>query len=275
MLEDYRQTTLPRLLLPLTVAVVLLAVGCGRKPEAAPGSRENAEAKAMLQGIWTDEITESVVFKVEGDSVYYPDSTSRPARFVIMGDTLVMGVAETRYPIVKQTEHLFVFKNPAGDMVRLVKSGNAGDTIAFVHHTPAPMTVSPQKLKTDTVVVYGGERYHCYIAVNPTTYKVVKASYNNDGVKVENVYYDNIIHVSVYRGAEQLYSRDFNKQMYSRLVPEAFLRGAVLGRMEFGKVDARGFHFNTTVCIPDGDSCYLLDTQITFDGEMTMELIEY
>ena len=274
MLDNKKQMAVVFMLLS-AVAASLLTVGCGRKSEAAADRMENVEAKAMLQGIWADEISESIVFKIEGDTIFYPDRTSRPARFVIIGDTLVMGEARVKYPIVKHTAHLFSFKNPNGDVVRLVKSSAPNDTIAFVHDSPEPMTVSPQKLKTDTVVVYGGERYHCYIAVNPTTYKVVRTSYNNDGVKVENVYYDNIIHVSVYHGTRQLYSRDFTKQMYSRLVPGRFLRRAVLGHMEFGKVDARGFHFNSTICIPDGDSCYLLDTQITFDGEMSMELIEY
>lgn len=258
----------------LLVVVSLFVTGCGRKSADNVVIKEDAEAKAMLQGIWLDEISESVAFKVKGDTIFYSDSTSQPACFKIVGDTLVMGITSTKYPIIKQTAHLFSFKNPNGDIVRLVKSSDMSDTLAFSHDTPEPMTVS-QKLKTDTVVNYDGERYHCYIAVNPTTYKVVKASYNNDGVKVDNVYYDNIIHISVYQGAVQLYSRDFNKQMYSRLVPESFLRQAVLSRMEFGKVDAKGFHFYSTICIPNGDSCYLLDTQISFDGDMSMELIEY
>lgn len=250
--------------------------GCGHKSAVGPADGEDSEAKAMLQGIWLDEISENVVFKAEGDTIFYPDSTSLPAVFRIVDDTLVMGDAPTKYQIVKQTESLFFFKNADGDLVKLVKSCNDCDTVAFVCETPKPLTVvADHKLKTDTVVMYGGERYHCYIAVNPTTYKVTKSSYTGEGVKVDNVYYDNIIHVSVYKGATQLYSRDFNKQMFSRFVPDSFLGMAVLGNMEFGKVDAKGFHFNSTICIPDGDSCYLLDTRISFDGEMTMELLEY
>jgi hypothetical protein len=59
--------------------------------------------------------------------------------------------------------------------------------------------------KTDSVVFYGGERYHWYIAINPTRYRVMKTTYTDDGMGVENVYYDNIIHVSLYKGAQKLY----------------------------------------------------------------------
>ena len=51
------------------VAASLLTVGCGRKSEAAADRMENVEAKAMLQGIWADEISESIVFKIEGDTI--------------------------------------------------------------------------------------------------------------------------------------------------------------------------------------------------------------
>lgn len=257
----------------LAVLVVLLS-GCHRKPEAVVSVAESKEAKAMLQGIWVDNITEDVVFKVKGDTVFYPDTTSLPAYFKIVADTLIMGTAPDKYPIIKQAAHLFWFKNTNGDIVKLSKSDDPNDALAFVHKKAEVLTVT-EKLKKDTVVMYNGERYHCYIAINPTTYKVIKTTYTDDGVKVDNVYYDNIIHISIYKGADQLYSRDFNKSMYADLVPEHFLKQAVLSNMEYNKVDSRGFHFNAIVCIPDGDSCYMLDTKIAFGGDMSMELIEY
>lgn len=260
------------------VAAILVTIffiaGCQRKAEPVVNLAENKEAKAMLQGIWIDDIAEDVVFKAKGDTIYYPDSTSMPAYFKIIGDTLIMGDGSAKYFIQKQSAHLFWFKNPNGDLIKLVKSDDPNNALAFEQKKPDILTVT-EKLKTDTVVMYKGERYHCYIAINPTTYKVVKTTYTDDGVKVDNVYYDNIIHISIYHGANQLYSRDFNKKMYSNLVPGNFLKQAVLSNMEYSKVDEKGFHFNAIVCIPDGSSCYMLDTNITMDGDLSMELKEY
>lgn len=255
--------------------VCVLMVSCrqgAKSPDATPV--EDKEAKGLLQGIWVDEESESVAFKVEGDSVFYPDDTSMPTSFKIVGDTLIMGIPPSRYPIQKQTSNSFWFTNQAGDVIRLAKSTDPNAALAFVHEKLKVISLT-EVLKKDTVVMYGGERYHCYIAINPTKYKVIRKTYNDDGVEVDNVYYDQIIHVSVYHGAEQLYSRDFKKSMFAHLVPERFLSQAVLSNIDYSSVGADGFHFDATLCIPDAASCYLLDAVISFDGEMRMEVIDY
>lgn len=261
--------------LPLSL-FLLFAVITGCKDKASGGNdvTENKEAESLLQGIWKDNDTEEVTFKVEGDSIFYPDSTSLPTAFKVYGDTLVMGTPSAKYPIEKQTTHLFWFKNQNGDLIKLVKSEDTADTLAFADEQPKVLTYN-EVVKRDTVVNYGGERYHCYIAINPTKYKVVRTTYNNDGVGVDNTYYDNIIHISVFKGAAQLYSRDFRKQMYARFVPKQFLSQSILSDMVFNKVDGNGFHFNATICVPDGASCYMLDTKISLHGKMSMELLEY
>jgi hypothetical protein len=58
-------------------------------------------------------------------------------------------------------------------------------------------------------------------------------------------------------------------------VPVKFLEEAVLANMEYSKADAAGLHFNATLCIPDGASCYLVETVISYKGQMTMKLLEY
>ena len=184
------------------------------------------------------------------------------------------GGLDAKYMIEKQTEHLFWFKNQNGDVIKLQKSDDAEDAEEFVHDTPKIMSYTHQ-VKTDSVVTFGGDRYHWYIAINPTKYKVVKRSYSDDGLEVDNVYYDNIMHISVYKGANCLYSSDFRKQQYQSKVPADFLEGAILGNMEYSHTDAQGLHFNATLCIPDGASCYLVETLISFKGQMTMKLIEY
>lgn len=260
----------------VAMGLLMAATSCKQQPKAeAPEAvppAESAEAKAMLQGIWVASETDEVSFRAEGDTIYYADDTSQPTFFRIVGDSIELGA--NHYPILKQTEHVFWFRNQSGDVVKLSKSESADDSLAFVHRQPKILEVN-EVLKIDSLVMYGGERYHWYIAINPTKYKVAKTSYNGDGVAVENIYYDNIIHISLFQGRRQLYSRDFNKRMFAEYVPESFLSQAILGNMEFDKVDAQGFHFDATLCIPDGASCYMVEVLIDTKGQLTMNLVEY
>ena len=100
-------------------------------------------------------------------------------------------------------------------------------------------------------------------------------SYSDDGLEVDNVYYDNIMHISLFQGSRQLYSSDFRKQLYASKIPAQFIDQAVLSNMEFKGVDARGFHFVATICIPDGASCYKAENIISFEGKLSTTLIEY
>lgn len=258
----------------IVLLMCLLFAGC--KQQEAPDSvnevSEDLEAKTMLQGIWVESESEVVSFRAVGDTIFFPDSTSQPSYFRIVGDSFCLG--DNRYAIVKQTEYQFVFQNQSGEEVRLEKSLNDEDSLAFVGSKPEILSLT-EVLKIDSVVTYGGERYHWYIAVNPTKYKVTKTTYNADGVGVENVYYDNIIHVSLFCGSNRLFSQDIRKQMFADKVPLQFLEQAVLGNMIYDHIDAHGVHFNANLCIPDGASCYLVETLIGFDGQMNMKLLEY
>ena len=92
----------------LLLACFLLGVAaCGQKSEKEqPEIKEDTAAKKLLQGIWLDgDDEDNVVFRVKGDTIYYPDSTSQPVYFYIVGDTLVMkGANLSKYPIMKQAE---------------------------------------------------------------------------------------------------------------------------------------------------------------------------
>ena len=251
-----------------------LLTACGSKDSGNSSDRaESREAKAMLQGIWMDEETEEVAFRAEGDTIFYPDSTSQPAYFRIVGDSLLLG--SQGYHIEKQTEHVFWFCNQSGDVIHLVKSTDPDDRSNFVHDESPKILTYTEVVKTDSVVMFDGQRYHWYLAINPTKYKVNITSYNDNGMEVNNIYYDNIMHISVFKGAQQIYSNDFRKQQYAQKVPEDFLEEAILGNMEFSHIDAAGLHFNATLCIPDGASCYLVESLIDYHGEMSMKLVEY
>jgi len=256
--------------------MLLMLASCQRQQSAAPvvakEVEENAEAKAMMQGIWQEETTEEVVFRAEGDTVYYPDPDAQPVRFCIVGDSLELGAR--RYPIVRQTVHTLWFRNQSGEIIKLVKSDECDDSLAFVHR-PAEVLSPREVVKFDSVVNYAGQRYHWYIAVNPTRYRVTKTSYNSEGVAVDNIYYDNLIHISLYEGAKCLFSRDIKKGMYESEIPQSFLEQAILGNMQYSVTDSHGVHFDATLCIPDEASCYLVETIVGFDGQLSMKLLEH
>ena len=254
------------------VVALLLLGGCSGKQSGVESEEENREVKAQMQGMWVDAETEDVSFRVEGDTIFFADSTSMPAYFKIISDSLVLA-SGTRYGIERHSENLFWFWNQNGDLIKLRKVVEADSVADFVHDKPAVITYTHQ-VKRDSVVMYNGERYHWYVAINPTRYKVVLRTFNDDGIEVENVYYDNIMHISVYNGARQLFSSDFRKQQYSGLVPEKFLEEAILSDMEYDKADAQGLHFIATLCVPDGASCYQAETVISYKGQMTKKLLE-
>jgi len=265
----------------LIVDSLLALTSCSSSPSSSSAAsadiateQESGEAKALLQGIWIDEDTEEVSFRVVGDTIFYPDTISQPTYFKIVKDSLVLGAVGVRYAIEKQTEHVFWFKNQNGDVVKLQKSDDPIHVFAFVHDRPQVLTYT-EVVKSDSVVFYNGERYHWYIAINPTKYKVHAKSYSNDGMEVDNVYYDNIIHVSLFQGATKVFSSDFKKQEYGGKIPAKFLEQSVLSKMEYTGVDAKGFHFVATICIPGGASCYKAENIIAFNGQLSTTLIEY
>ena len=253
------------------VLTFAIFIGCGQK--TANQLPESKEAKQLLQGVWSDVDTENLVFQMRGDSVYYPDSTSMPAYFRVYDDTLYIG-SSARYHIEKHTEHLLWFESGDGELIKLVKGDGQEDKDAFEVHKAQILSLT-DVLKKDTVVYYNGNRYHLYVAINPTKYKVVRHTLNEDGLEVENVYYDNIIHLSVFQGDQQLFSRDFRKQQYQQRVPAQFFDQAVLNNMEYSSADEKGLHFNVSLCTPGDASCYLIEHVVSLDGQLSTELLEY
>ena len=252
----------------MLLCTVLLMTGCG---SSSGRPKESKEAKQLLQGIWVDEGTDEVLFKLQGDSVYYPDSTSMPAYFMVAADTLYIGNT-SRFHIEKHAEHVLWIQNEEGELIKLHKDDDPDDDEEFLEHQVQMLT---EVVKRDTVVFYNSERYHLYFAINPTKYKVTLNTVNEDGMEVENVYYDNIIHLSIFKGSTELFSRDFRKPQYEKKVPAQFLTQSILNDMEYEKTDAQGFHVNASLCTPGNASCYRVEHVISFDGKLTTNLLEY
>ena len=258
----------------LLLACFLLGVAaCGQKSEKKqPEIKEDTAAKKLLQGIWLDgDDEDDVAFRVKGDTIYYPDSTSRPVYFYIVGDTLVMKGANTsKYPIVNQAAHIFQFKVQNGDIVKLVKPDDQSYLQQFSHEQPVTLNQNTL-VKRDTVVNAGNEKLHLYVQVNPTTFKVYKSSYNDDGVEVDNVYHDNIVNVNIYQGSRKIFGRDFRKEDFKGQVPHEFLKQSILSDIVFRKVDADGVHYKVVLAMPDSSMSYQVEIIISLEGKMTIK----
>ena len=247
---------------------------CRKKNNESAAPEENLAAKKMLQGIWVDEDEQDVAFKAKGDTIFYPDSTSQPVYFQIINDTLVLhGANESKYAIIKQTPHLFIFRNQNGDDVKCILSTDPDDELFFSKTHPQAVSINQgQLIKRDTVVAFGSEKYHCYVQINPTTYKVVSPSYNDDGVEVDNIYYDNIINLNVYHGAQKLFGGDFRKQQFSGKAPDEFVKQGILSDITLQKCDERGIHFVASLIIPGTNmSSYLVELLVNYNGRLSLK----
>ena len=255
-------------------ATMITVCGCNKADRQAAEPGENLKAKTELAGIWIDADEETVVFKIKGDTVYYPDSTSQPVKFKIIQDTMILlGGNTSKYPIIRQKEYVFEFKNQDNDIVKLVKSENPYDSLQFVRN--GPVTLNQGKvIKEDTVVRHDGAQYHSYVQVNPTTYKVYRSSYNAEGMEIENIYYDNIIHVSIFAGASKIFSKDFRKSDFNKAVPENMLKQCVLSNIKLMSLDVDGFHYQTQLAIPDSPSSFIVELIISYDGKTDVRMFK-
>ena len=263
-------STVKQYFFPLFIILVSL-LSCAEKTSENTDTEEDTVAKQMLQGVWMNE-DEVVAMRVAGDTISYSDSTMAPAYFAVISDSLVIrGATETRYEIVKQTEHLFEFRNHVGDIVKLMKSDNPGDAEAFTKQA-APRINQNQLIKRDTVAVVADRKYHVYVQVNPSTYKVIRSTYNQEGMMVDNIYYDNIINVCVYDGGTRLFSRDMRKQDFAAHVPENFIRQSILSDITVDAITSEGITLDAALCMPDTPTAYIVKMTVSPKGKLTMKV---
>jgi hypothetical protein len=64
------------------------------------------------------------------------------------------------------------------------------------------------------------------------------------------------------------------KQDFEALIPREYYQRAILSDMDFAGVDAKGYQYQATLCIPNSASCYLIHISINKDGDMNYELIQ-
>ena len=265
----------PTIIILCSLALWLcLLVACNSTTGAASGHirQKDERATALLQGIWLNMETEALSMWIKGDSIYYPDSTDAPVAFMACDDTLfVYGSINTAYPIDTLTANLFGLRSSTGETILYAHSINKEDSTQFMDSKPEPIALNGT-IKRDSVIFSNNERYHCYICINPSSRKVYRTSYNDEGLAVENVYYDNVIHICVYQGSTCLYAADYTKGNFAELVPEAFLNQAVLANMTFKGSNKKGCIFVATIAIPDDAGCYMVEILVDHKGTPALQL---
>lgn len=249
------------------VFIILMCTACAPSGNGEQGMPEiDSAAIRELQGVWLDDNTELPLFRIKGDSIYYASQINVPMPFTVRNDTLmVQSVVPINYPIEERGMYFLRYRTLAGDVVSLHKAES--DTLSF--GTPADVPETTDKVTSkDSVIMYGGERFRGYAYINPTRMKVIRMGVSEEGLPVENIYFDNIIHICIYKGRECLFARDINKKMFSGVVPDDFLQTAILSDMDFMAVNEAGFWYQATICVPDETSCYNVKLNISREGEI-------
>ncbi len=251
----------------------LFLFGCGAKQNGGL-SQKDRQAMAMLEGIWVDASEEDVSFSVKGDTIYFPDSTTRPVGFKIIGNSLILNGSNTsKYKITRQGQNLFEFDNGSGGVSRFLRSENPSDSLLFNYgHTVVVnrgITVS-----MDSIVSFKGNKYRCSIKVSPTKTEVYKSRINDDGLEVENVFYDNKVHLSIHSSGNEIFSKDFLKSDFEAYFPNYMLSECILSNITLSGVDDKGFHFLSQMAIPDSPSSFIVEFVVSFKGKVAFSKFE-
>ncbi|MCD8310300.1 MAG: DUF4738 domain-containing protein, partial [Prevotellaceae bacterium] len=172
----------------INLCCLLLVAACASHDKETPQAAEDFEAKALLQGIWMDEETDMAYMRVEGDSLYYADAQTSPMAFKIIQDSIyIYGNSVTAYKIDRQLEYSFWFHSLLDEVVKLYKSDDPEDSLAFAGNRRAePIQMITEVMQKDSIVFYNGTRYRGYVYINPSQMKVYRTSYVGNGISVDH-----------------------------------------------------------------------------------------
>lgn len=261
----------------ITLTIILFSVtgilsSCKNSNPEKENGQEDTQAKKDMQGVWIDKIDGDVVFRIKGDTLYYPDQTGEPVAFYIVGDTLFLKTSTpTRYSIKHISENAFRFVNTDGDEMDLIKSKAKEDAGRFERRTHTESQINQGLLiKRDSVLTYNDKRFHAYVQVNPTRYKVMKQNTNDDGMRVENAYYDNIIHISVFEGQRKVYSHNIQKTDFAKQVPVGYLEHSILSDILIKGISSKGVTFEAIITEPESYTSYQVFLTISEEGKVSM-----
>ena len=88
---------------------------------------------------------------------------------------------------------------------------------------------------------------------------------------MDNIYYDNIMHICIYEGRTCLYASDITRQNFEKIISPDFLQQSILSDMDFKEIDNQGFHYQATICIPESSVCNIINLLVTFDGKLIID----
>lgn len=265
-------------LIYISIVMGMLGLACGAcqhhdDNDSQLTASEDSASKKLLQGIWVDDEGDNVQFWAEGDSLYYPGNESCPLYFKVVDHHLMVCGSDTvSYKIERLERDTFWYRSISDDLIKMHHSEYDLDSLEFTDVLREPIALYDGVVQKDSVVMYNAHRYRGYVYINPSKMRVSKTSYNENGMKVERVFYDNVIHICVYEGKKPLYAKDFTKKDFEGVVKQDFLKDAVLGDMDFYGVDAKGFWYEASLCIPDETSCYQVYLLISHDGELSLRM---
>lgn len=250
-------------------ALTLLDSCKGKEAESVE-STEDLAAKKSAQGVWVDENEGDIVFRILGDTLYYPDGIGEPASFRIENDTLFINTSSpTTYKIKQLTANALRLINADGDELDLLRSNAKADLAHFTKDQHKESQINQgQLIKRDSVMTLGDKRYHAYVQVNPTKFKVLKQNITADGMTIDNAYYDNIIHISVYDGARKVYSHDIHKTDFSKHVPAGYLEHSILSDILIRDITSEGVNFEAIIAEPESYTSYNIKITITDEGKV-------
>ena len=154
----------------------------------------------------------------------------------------------------------------------LTKAGKDVVPLARGEYKGAVTLNQGKKVKKDTVMAYKDKHYHAYTQVNPTTYKVYRQTTNSDGLRVESIYYDNIVYIALYEGQQKVFGSNITKAEFSTLVPQAYLDQAVLSEIIVDRAGEKGVRFIAVLSIPDSYTNYRVNIDIDAQGKKTLSV---
>lgn len=261
-------------ILLVTVSFTYSCTG-GSKTDESVEAQEDIEAKNKLQGTWKNDLEGDYVFSFKGDSIYFTDSVSVPALFCVINDTLIVKSNKpVKYAIKSLNSTQFVFINMNGDEVELVKD-EAVDLSTIGQRSLAVTNVNQGKtIKKDSVMTVGNHKYHVYTQVNPTTFKVFQQTTNDDGLNVEQIFYDNIVYVGVFDGGQKIFGQDFSKKSFEKKVPDSYLSNAILSEITMDKATTEGINLTAILAIPNSSTTFHVNILISPEGKLTLTIKE-
>ena len=254
------------------ISLVILS-SCQKSGNRLQRMSEDKVAKELLQGMWVDDSSDKPVLSVIGDTLRYADQNAAPVLFKIIRDSIyLLGDDTISYKIARQGENTFWINTAIDELMKLHRSDYEEDRLAFrPQQDQVQVNVIQQYVEKDSVIVYDDVRYRGYVFINPSRYKVVRTLYDENGIGVESVYYDNIIHICVYNGAYELYGRDINKQMFSDYVDAESLSSSILSDMDFVAVDEAGYHYRAMLTVPESAVSQVLELVISPQGTLQIK----